>query len=49
MGIIITLPSILRLLPGPDGLEEIGAGHTGLRRAVDIVWHLAAADGGRLA
>ena len=22
-------------------LEEIGAGHTGLRRAIDIVWHLA--------
>jgi peptide/nickel transport system permease protein len=39
MGIIIFAVN-LRVLPA-GGLEEIGAGYTGLRRAVDIVWHLA--------
>jgi peptide/nickel transport system permease protein len=39
MGIIIFAVN-LRLLPA-GGLEEIGAGYSGLRRAVDIVWHLA--------
>jgi peptide/nickel transport system permease protein len=39
MGIIIFAVN-LRWLPA-GGLEEIGSGHIGLRRAVDIVWHLA--------
>jgi peptide/nickel transport system permease protein len=39
MGIIIFAVNLHWLPAG--GLEEIGAGHTGLRRAVDIVWHLA--------
>jgi peptide/nickel transport system permease protein len=39
MGIIIFAVN-LRVLPA-GGLEEISAGYTGLRRAVDIVWHLA--------
>jgi peptide/nickel transport system permease protein len=39
MGIIIFAVNLGWLPAG--GLEEIGAGYTGLRRAVDIGWHLA--------
>lgn len=38
MGIVIFSIHLGWLPPG--GFEEIGAGHAGLRRAVDIFWHL---------